>query len=943
MDQKAPSTSLCLFKETRVDLEPTNPGSVIQIQLPSTSTFIRSSRSQRRVLKSSTTYQNEETFSKGCLASSSSIYFGHSKKYPRSFLWRTLEDNKVLELRSVDLVKSDREHKEATQILRFGFPSTVQPGCVALADTEDQNSLSVFVLTKGNELYTLNLRRDFFCHAAASDDGIEKWCKVFRPPTFSISTPHRMVAGSSLFLVIALSDGRLLRLMRGKEEDGSYWRETTFNDGQWGSSLRGLVRWQGSNTVRYDGNTLDQSTAVSLELSPDKKHVYSVSLNHTLKIWNLGGTKTTPYSIDLLGQQREPHEIPKLMIDPSTSRVLQVFQTEALVEGDDHYAVTFSPNDLGQFKIWAIRDADEGNRGVRDLFPETTLRPPDPDPNPDSKAIWKVADFQLKSVGNRNGMEMWVLMRSNQRYKLYNIKFDLQDIANAVWRDHWSTMASETLDQHPQPQLSEFEPHDVTERWLDFILCPGRFSEAVLETALSIYTVARKANSSFDPKASLEERMCSIISSSVNLKQNEAGAADFESYRAALHQEWKVYLQEIRDLNGSRWAILSLGYDDRAEMPWLLFADGCSVVRDCSKIELTSQNRPRDLAKSMNLLETPSIEVDAGEMEPKLPDELSVILEAATAFRQSFSYALMQTCERVLATELWQDPSYSVPVRIQSFYEQCNFSDEISDNAFNDLLAALKPLGGFGGLQTNSFRTILNEIDLMMSTEESDLLSTRFGLKVLVKGAQEKIDLHKRILSDLLVLVVFVDMDVDPEETPLDSFDAAEIYVELREQLKRYQMMQWLAKNIRMEPNRIMETTGLAVGGVPAGSDEALVSTVLENLFAVDLKPRSYAMQSSGAALTHTIQDLLQWVNGGNDPTITLDSVLVHIQCDLLANRNIDLASEFLRYQPSTAWSTYVKGRLYLARCEFTEAATHFKKAAYKICMFLAFPPPSYH
>ncbi len=852
----------------------------------------------------------------------------------------------MLELRSVDLVMSDREHKEATQILQFGFPNAVRPGCVALADSEDQDSLSVFVLTKGNDLYTLNLQRDFFCHAAASEKDIEKCCKVFKPPSFSISTPHRLVAGSSLLLVVALSDGRLLRLARGKEGDGSNWRETTYNDGQWGSSLRGLVRWQGSNTVRYDGNALDQSTAVSLAFSPDRKHVFSVCLNHTLKVWNLEGTKTTPYSIDLLGQQREPHETPKMMIDAGTSRVVQVFQTEALMRGDEYYAATFSPHDLGQFKIWAIRDADEGSRGVRDLFPEATLRPPDPDPSPDSKAIWKVADFQLKGIGNRDRLGMWVLMRSNNRYKLYNIKFDLPDIVNAVWQDLWSVMASETLYQHPQPQISDLEPQDITEQWLDFVLRAGKFPKAVLETALSIYAAARKPDMSFNPKASLEERMCSVISSLVNLEQNQAGVMDFEGYRAAIHQEWKVYLQEIRDLNSSRWGILSLIYDDSAEMPWLLFADGCSAVRDCSKIELISQNCPRDLAKSMNLLETPSIEIDAGDMEPKLPDELSVLLEAAAAFRQSFSHTLRQTCEQVLATELWQDPSYTASVRIQSFYDQCNFSDEISDNAFNDLSAALKPLGGFSGLETDSFRTILNEINLMMSTEESDLLSTKIGLKVLAKGAQEMIDLHERILFDLLVLVVFVDMDVDPEETPLDSFNAAEIYVELLEQLKRYQMMQWLAKNIRVEPNKTMETsnsTSLAVRGVPASSDGALVSTVLENLFAVDLKPRPYAMQSSGAALTHTIQDLLQWVNGGNDPSITLDSVLVHVQCDLLANRNIDLASDFFRYQPSTAWSTYVKGRLYLVRGEFTVAATYFKKAAYKLCMPLTSLTPTNH
>ena len=937
MAQKAPSTSLCLFKETRVDLKPAYPGSIIQIQLPSTGAFSRGPRPQRHVLKAAPIFKDEESFSKGCLASSSSIFFGHYEKYPRSFQWRTLEDNKVLELRSVDLVRRDGENKEAKHILRFGFSSAIRPGCVALAETEEQSTVGVFALTKGNELYTLNLRRDFFCHAAASEDDVENWCKVFRPPTFSITTPYRLVAGSSSLLVIALSDGRLLRLTRTKEGDGSNWRETTYNDGQWGASLRGLVRWQGSNTVRYDGNNLDQSTAVSLSLSPDKQHVYSVCLNHTLKVWNLEGAKITPYTIDLLGQHREPHEIPKMIIDPGSSRVLQIFQTEALVEGDEYYAATFSPHDLGQFKIWAIRDADESARGIRDLFPEATLRPPDPDPNPDSKAIWKVADFQLKGVGDTEAVEMWVLMRSNKRYKLYNIKFDLQDIANAVWQDRWSTTVSEMLYRHPQPQVSDLEPEDVTEQWLDFILRPGKFPESILETALSMYAMARKVDANSDSKASLEERMCSVLSLSVNSQQNQNNAIDFESYRAALHQEWSVYYQGIRDLSSLQWNILSLGYDYRADIPWLLFADGCSAIRDCSKVEIMSQNQPRDLAKSMNMLETSSIEMDADGTEQKLPDELALILEAAATLRQSFSHSLRQTFQKVLTAELWQDPSYSVTARIQNFYEECNFSNEISDNAFDDLLATLKPLGGFSGLETDSFKAILDEITILMSTEGSELLSTKFGLKVLVKGAQEMIDLYEKILQDLLVLVVFVNIDVDPEEMAMDNLNVSETYVMLLEQLKRYQMMQWLAKNIRADPTEHPEmssSTELTIPGTMTSSDGIRISTVLENLFAVDLKPQSYAMQPPSAALTHTIQDLLQWVNGGNDSSITLASVLVHVQCNLLVNRNIDLASDFLRYQPSTAWSTYVKGRLYLARGEFTQAAIYFKKASYNLCMF---------
>lgn len=121
MDSEAPSSSLCLFKETRTDLEPSHPGSVIQIQVPSTSTFSVRPRQQRRVLRTSPIYKDEDAFNKHCLASSSSFHFGKSKRHPRSFLWRVLQEGRVLELRCVDLSKRNREEREASFTLQLVF------------------------------------------------------------------------------------------------------------------------------------------------------------------------------------------------------------------------------------------------------------------------------------------------------------------------------------------------------------------------------------------------------------------------------------------------------------------------------------------------------------------------------------------------------------------------------------------------------------------------------------------------------------------------------------------------------------------------------------------------------------------------------------------------------------------------------------------------------
>ena len=928
----APISSLSLFKETRTDLEPLHPCSLIQIQVPSTSTFSIKARQQRRVRRGTPSYKDEDSYTKS-LASSGSHFFGRARKYPRTFLWRVLQEGKVLELRSADLSKSNRETKEASLIIQLCFPTAIRNGGVALADPEDLDALSVFALTKSNELYTFTIHKDIFCRIRASEEDVARWCKVSKPSTFSISTPHKLVAGSSLQLIVSLIDGRLLQLTRNKGDDGSKWHETTYGDGQWASSLRGLVRWQGNNVVKYDGTTLEQGTPIAIALSPDRKHVFAVCLNHSLRIWNLSRAASV-FSKDLLWQRREPHDIPRVMLDPGIPNVLQVFQANGAIEGDLYYALTFSPHDFGQFKFWAVRDPDHSDRGIRDLFPDDLLRPPDPDPSPESKAIWKVADFTIKSSHQQRDLELWVLMRSNRSHSLYVLRSEIQDIPS-VWNKRWSTAASEAVDSGLLPQMSDHDPDDATEKWLDCILYPGRYPEPSLETALTMYCSERSIDLP-SAKGSLKEKMCSAIRLQV-----ESSTADqnMAQYRKAINHEWAVLFQDIRELDKSRWEILSLGYDNVAQMSFIVFADGSSAIRTCDRVEVIAQNDPLVLGDSMGMLEAPSIESGTAS-EPKLPDELATMIAAAAAFRQSFSYDLRQIYNSVLAEELWLDPSFSIPLRIQSFYDRCNFGEETGTTSFDDLTAALERIGGFNGLDTNTCYAILDEFSHNLPNERADHTFTLYGRKMLISGAQDMIAMREKLLSDLLALIVFVDMEIDRDEMPMENFDAPPIYAALVEMLRQHHIMQWLASHSRVEESRDPTrpaTPDTAMNGADNNNNNAAVSTVLENLFAIYVAAHTHEMQSQSEALSNNIKDLLKWTVGGDDYTVTMDQVPVYVQTNLLANDNIELASDFLKYQPSTAWSTYIKGRLSLLKGETLEASIYLKKAAFILCMLYLF------
>lgn len=945
-----PSALLSFFKETRVGNEAVSSLTTIQIEVPQTatgaSTFTslgRNSRSRRRVLASlPTAFKDEEDYSKHTLATSSGIYFSESKKYPRSIQWRILRDRTVLELRSADLSKRDGETREATIVLQLIFPSPLKKGCVALTDAEYSDFLNVFVVTKELDLLTFTLARDFFCYAAASEGDIGNWCKVFRPASFHISQPHRLIAEKPLQVVVSLCDGRLLNLTRVSGADGSLWRESAHGQGKWAAMLGGLVRWQGSNTVKYDGASLDAETATGLVLSPGGKHVYAVCLNHTFKIWSFDRERSV-FATDLAGQERDIQETPKLELDPGALNRIQIFEADDNSDGDQYYVVTYSPQGLGQFKIWAIRDPDEGAHGVRDMFPEYTLRAPDPDPSPESKAIWTVVDFRL-ARGGGEGMKIWVLMKSNWQHRLYSLPCSLKNLTEN-WEDCWTMTAYETVNHSHPPDFSGTEPRVVTELWLDFIFYPGRYPATVIATALSTYCSARKIYAKADPKVSFRDRLSTNVTSHVPLHRSDDGGKDFKRHSEDINQEWIIFWQDIQDLTSSRWRVLSLAYDETGDIPWIIFTDGCSAVRDCSKLEKLAHNDSDDLlgAEATPCLESLSREIDGTDSEPRNLNQLSelaIVVQAAAAFRQQvFGSPLRQTYNAILHAELWQDSLYSVPVRMASFYDGFSFDEEIGDVEVGDLETRLEFIGGYYELTTGDLLDIINELPQVMISEVSGLLCTKLGLKVLFGGALEMINLHERILIDLLILVVFVHAEAEREETPLPDLDTPKIYVVLLEELRKYQLMQWLGRNVRAQKNNLPVDLSVKILAARekgrekgANSLQTLSNTVLEDLFVVDVTPQSCTHQSQRAALTHSIQDILKWITGGNEPAITLDIVLVHIQCNLLANDNLELASDFLQYQPSTAWATYIKGRLYLMKGEYEQAALHFKKAAFKIC-----------
>ncbi len=208
-----PRESLHLFKETRVNLEPSSPATVVHIRLPSDDSGRRLISSKSNARGGDNFAEEERTYRVKNLATSSSVYHRKHHDSPRSFLWRILERGDVLSIRAVDLCKPEHA-PDANLILHIHFPKPIRSSCIAFADPESHDALCVFALDESFALNYLILRPEVFRKRAATEQGLGEAFRPYLSPIFSFKVPHRLVAVSADEFVATLQDGGIVAFRR---------------------------------------------------------------------------------------------------------------------------------------------------------------------------------------------------------------------------------------------------------------------------------------------------------------------------------------------------------------------------------------------------------------------------------------------------------------------------------------------------------------------------------------------------------------------------------------------------------------------------------------------------------------------------------------------------------------------------------------------------------
>ncbi|KAI0599341.1 nucleoporin Nup120/160-domain-containing protein [Biscogniauxia sp. FL1348] len=880
------------YKETRLNFEPSSAIFTVDLQLPSATS---QTRSRRQAGVSGITGAANDAFRAQNCATASAIYHRKYHQFPRSFLWRVLEDDTVLSLRAVDVYKP-KKALDANLILNFHFPNPIKPSCVALADPSDHDALSVFVLDTTNQLYTLFLRPDSFRKRSFAEGGLGDSCKIFVPNAFNnFKSPYRLVAIDSDQLIVTLADGGHIRFDKNKSHTATQtlWKETFYSAKGWVQGFRNILGGRG------DLDITSAAAAVQSDLGLDNaSFLFTVCLDHRLRVWNLNNGQVLQ-TLDMLNAERDPQETGKWHLDSSQTNLIRIIgETEGRRIG-----VTYSPIGSGEFKFWRLESDDESSLTVDDLFPDDRLIPTPPL----GSDVWTLADFTISERTAGHGFRMWILWKNNMAYRVQELSFMIDELPE-VWPKSWRSVFSDTAIP-TAPVSSPSDPTDVTERWLQLIFIPGRFAKSTLEAALSTYerAIGRSGDRSRSSQG-LPESICAAIASTASLNKASSGDMDHERFRTASEVQWRKFYRILVELDKPGGEALALAFDTESGLPWVVCADSLSAIRKCSQLEQIYHN-PQAVFEEA--------------------DGLPSLITTGRNFVEGFSDGMLQICHSVLRWELFEETSKTDEERIQFFSDKAGFWRQISDD---DCAQVTDVLGqNFNLVNNGLYQRMLATCDETWDSQHPiEYPLTEFGRRIIVKATQDMAELQWNVCFTQLILLVHMEFEFDrPEDALHNRVNIGAVYRNLLRSLSRLELVRWLASTLISTPLSRADRSGSISGGSPVAAkrqaEEYRVITALEGNVAhllglpeVDLVP------SDGlpAIITKLVADLCA-------PDSDIELQPQYIQCGLLVRDRPDLAVELAPFCDQDPFSTYVQGRVHLALKDFTTAARYFKKAAY--------------
>jgi nuclear pore complex protein Nup160 len=346
---------------------------------------------------------------------------------------------------------------------------------------------------------------------------------------------------------------------------------------------------------------------------------------------------------------------------------------------------------------------------------------------------------------------------------------------------------------------------------------------------------------------------------------------------------------------------VSLVLETDPEMTWVVCADAISAIRNCGPLEKAyhNLNRPEEEGKDRsNLILTALSFIDV------IPDHI------------------LQICNAALRPELSNDTTKTDLERIQYFFDKTGFWRGVTEE---DCAPVVEKLGqNFSDVTLELYDQILNLV------EASDFGKrnirhplTEFGRKLVVKAAQENLELQWKVFFSQLILLVHMEFEFDQEEDALHHrFDIGSVYRRLITVLRRLELLRWLSKTELSIPIRADRTDALSSSPVAKrAGDDTQVLTALECSIAHLLGISHLTEEPLAESISDMVANLCA-------PDSDFEIEPAQVQCFLMRRNRPDLAIELAPFVNPTPFSAYVKGRASLMLRDYVEASILFKKAA---------------
>jgi len=894
---------LNLYTEGAFQVKPTSSTKRIDISIPRGNGTYDRSKFSKKPARSDVLATDDKSYAAEYLASASSVFFRQSNSYPRSFLWRVVGKQRLLEILNADFARSERD-PEANVVLAFEFQDQISPRGISICDSGRKDDFYIFVLTQGNEVFEIHLESTYFQDSSSIPHDTKSWCSTIRASSLSIDRAFYVHAANPHDVFVSFASGKVQHWKRSEEQQ--HWIHVNYDDKSWGSSLLSIVSRKSFPDYEYDGMRLAYNTAYAM--ARHGQYLFTACLNHTLRIWHLesGRLVDTRDLLDVARDPKDPQD--RVRLSPAEPGYIQFL--EGGWNKNEHILMTHSPLNGGQVKYWNVRGSytDELDLfSIEDKAPSAALKLPDPDPN--AASHWSLTGLRTIWEKHTKLWRVWALWRNNNYHKAYSLAFDFNDRTRDAWEDEWVAVKTARA-RTPGPDFVPSEVQDITSEWLEYIVFPGRYSTAVIETALAQYSTAADTRlSSQDRVKPLKERLVLVVVSQATLRKSNDSSADYERLAVESDQQWRQFWRTLESINEGRYAPLGLACDPITNMIWLTMADLCCAVRECNNLELLQTNTAESLNSYQRIAHAQWRYREGHKpvftaKDAKVP---STFLSAAQKYFSSFPPELMVNFLQTLQEDLYTESEIDTPTRIVNFFNEIDFANAVPDDVENDFLKDLSSIGGLEAISNDIYNALLKHIyEHHRRPGKPNHVKTDFGTKLISAALLDEMTDIRNVLLSLIAVAVFVDES--------EHFDTAHFFEQLVSKLKSQERTLWLATHFR-------QSSPDEAAGFP--------TSILQDIHGQSLRVPSSDSHPMPFLLMQHIRDILDFVPG--DLEAGPENAAVFFQCDLLKHGETQLASEFLKFQPSTKWSTYVKGRLSLAVGNYQEAALYFRDASHNL------------